>query len=92
MSTIMKINPRGQITIPRKVLKALNIEPGDYIEVDLETNQVILKPRKLIDPSQGWYWSPDWQETERVVNEQINNNQISPVFHAAEEGLKWLDE
>jgi len=92
MPTVMKISPQGQIRIPKKVLAALRIVPGDYIEVDLEDGQVVLKPRKLIDPAQGWYWTREWQSSETEVTDNIANEELSPIFHTAEEGLKWLKE
>ena len=92
MSTVMKISPQGQIRIPKKVLKALKIVPGDYVEVDVEAGQAVLKPRKLIDPSQGWYWTKEWQQTEIEVDKDLEKDQCSPMFQTAEEGLKWLEK
>lgn len=92
MSSIMKISPQGQIRIPNKIMQSLGILKGDYVEVDIEQNQIVLKPRKLIDPSQGWYWTKDWQKTEAAVEDEIKNDQLSPEFQRAEEGLKWLKE
>lgn len=92
MSTIMKISPQGQIRIPKKVMEALNIDPGDYLEVGIESGSAILKPRKLIDPNQGWYWTKEWKKTEADVDDEIENEQVSPTFHTAEEGLEWLNE
>lgn len=45
MSTIMKISPQGQIRIPKKIMITLGIEKGDYVEVDVEKSQIVLKPR-----------------------------------------------
>ena len=92
MSTVMKISPQGQIRIPKKVMQTLNIEKGDYVEVEIEQGQIILKPRKLIDPSQGWYWTKEWQKMESEVDEEIEKNRLSPAFRTAEEGLEWLKE
>jgi AbrB family looped-hinge helix DNA binding protein len=92
MATVMKISPQGQIRIPKKVLAALKIIPGDYVEVDVESGHAILKPRKLIDPSQGWYWTGEWQKSEIEVDKEIEDSRCSPVFQTAEEGLKWLDK
>ena len=92
MATVMKISPQGQIRIPKKVLAALKIIPGDYVEVDVESGHAILKPRKLIDPSQGWYWTGEWQKSEIEVDKEIEDGRCSPVFQTAEEGLKWLDK
>jgi AbrB family looped-hinge helix DNA binding protein len=88
----MKISPQGQIRIPKKVMAALKIIPGDYVEVDVESGHAILKPRKLIDPSQGWYWTGEWQKSEIEVDKEIEDSRCSPVFQTAEEGLKWLDK
>jgi AbrB family looped-hinge helix DNA binding protein len=88
----MKISPQGQIRIPKKVMNALNIEKGDYVEVEIDRGQIVLKPRKLIDPTQGWYWTREWQQMEADVDKEIEKNELSPEFHAAEEGLKWLKE
>ena len=92
MTAIMKISPQGQIRIPKKIMSTLGIEKGDYVEVDIEDGQIILKPRKLIDPSQGWYWTKEWQKMEADVDDEIEEHQLSPKFQAAEEGLKWLKE
>ena len=45
-------------------------------------------PRKLIYPSQGWYWTKEWQEAEADVDEEIKKDQLSPKFETAGEGLK----
>jgi AbrB family looped-hinge helix DNA binding protein len=92
MSTIMKISPQGQIRLPQKIMVRLGIEKGDYIEVDVEQKQIVLKPRKLIDPLQGWFWTKNWQEMEAEVDEELEKNELSPKFKTAEEGLKWLKE
>ena len=92
MSTVMKISPQGQIRIPKKVMQTLNIDKGDYVEVEIDQNQIILKPRKLIDPTQGWYWTKKWQKMEVEVDKAIEKNLLSPEFRTAEEGLKWLKE
>ncbi|GBE12342.1 MAG TPA: AbrB/MazE/SpoVT family DNA-binding domain-containing protein [Desulfobacteraceae bacterium] len=90
MPTIMKISPQGQIRIPNKIMNSLGIEKGDYVEVEVKDSDIILKPRKLIDPSQGWYWTKEWQEMEDGVDGEIEKGVISPTFKTAEEGLKWL--
>ncbi len=92
MATIMKISPQGQISIPRKIMAMPGIEKGGYVEVDVEERNIVLKPRKLIDPSQGWYWTREWQEMEARADEEIEKEQLSPEFETAEQGLKWLQK
>lgn len=90
MSTIMKISPQGQIRIPKKIMEKLCIEESDYVEVAIEKGQIVLKPRKLIDPSQGWYWTKEWQKKETEVDSEIEKSKLSPKFKSAREGLRWL--
>jgi len=92
MPNIMKISPQGQIRIPKKIMQSLGILKGDYFEMDVEEGQIVLKPRKLIDPSQGWYWTKEWQKMEVEVDEEIEKDQLSPKFQTADEGKKWLKE
>ncbi len=86
----MKISPQGQIRVPKKIMEALGLAKGDYVEVELEKKQIVLKPRKLIDPTQGWYWTREWQKIEREVDREIEKGESSPEFKKKEEGLKWL--
>ncbi|MBW2649392.1 MAG: AbrB/MazE/SpoVT family DNA-binding domain-containing protein [Deltaproteobacteria bacterium] len=88
MPTVMKISPQGQIRIPEKIMNALGITKGDYVEVGVEERQIVLKPRKLIDPSQGWYWTKEWQEMEARVDNDIKEGHVSLKFKTAEDGLK----
>ena len=90
MPNIMKISPQGQIRLPKKIMQSLGILKGDYFEIDVEEGQIVLKPRKLIDPSQGWYWTKEWQKMEVEVDEEIEKDQLSPRFQTADEGKKWL--
>lgn len=90
MPTVMKISPQGQIRIPKKVMQTLGIDKGDYVEVAIEEAQIVLKPRKLIDPTQAWYWTKEWQKMEAEVDEEIKERQLSPRFQTAKEGTKWL--
>ena len=92
MSSVMKISPQGQVRIPKKIMGKLGLGKGDYVEVEIIQNEIVLKPRKLIDPSQGWYWTKEWQDMEAAVDDEIEKGQLSPVFGTAEEGAKWLKE
>jgi len=70
----------------------LGIDKGDYVEVDVEAKNIVLKPKKLIDPFQGCYWTKEWQEMEARADEDIEKDQLSPKFETAGEGLKWLQK
>ena len=90
MSAIMKISSQGQVRIPKKFMSTLGVETGDYVEMVIENGAISLKPRKLIDPAQGWYWTKEWQENESDASRNIEMNEISPEFETVEQGIQWL--
>ena len=92
MSTIMKISPQRQIRIPKKLMQMLSIEIGDFVEIDIQDHEIVLKPRKLIDPAQGWYWTKEWQHMESKVDEQLENDELSAKFENPKDAIQWLQE
>ncbi len=91
MPNIMKISPQGQIRIPKKIMQLFGIETGDYVEVDAEKGQIVLKPRKLIDPLQGWYWTKEWQQMEKEADNDLANGRYRD-FDNLEDLLKDLHD
>jgi AbrB family looped-hinge helix DNA binding protein len=45
----VKIGVSRQVVIPKKIHDQLGLEPGDYLEVELEGDRVILTPKALIE-------------------------------------------
>ena len=92
MTTVMKISPQRQVRIPKKLMQMLSIETGDFVEIDVQNHEIVLKPRKLIDPAQGWYWTKEWQHMESEVDEQIEKDEMSAKFENPEDSIQWLQE
>ena len=68
-SALTKVTRNGQVTLPAQMRRAVNIEEGDYIEVSVQGDSLILTPKKLIDKSQAYYWTEEWQAMERKADE-----------------------
>lgn len=45
----VKIGVTRQIVIPKKFHDELGLSPGDYLQVELQGNQLILTPKTLVD-------------------------------------------
>ena len=37
---------------------------------------ILLRPQKVIDATQAWFWAPAWQAGEREADEQIEAGEI----------------
>jgi len=47
-TTDVVLRPKRQITLPRMVCKHLGIEPGDVLELLLEDDRLVARPRKRV--------------------------------------------
>lgn len=82
---------KGQITIPSEIRRAARLEEGDPIEVELVEGGILLKPRKVIDATQAWFWTQAWQAGEReAADDRVAGR--TRVFESAEDFLASLDE
>ena len=47
----VRVNPKGQITLPREIRRKLNIKAGDQMAVILDGEQIVFRPftKTLLD-------------------------------------------
>jgi AbrB family looped-hinge helix DNA binding protein len=53
ISALTKLTRNGRVTIPARLRRFVGIEPGDYIEVTVQGDGLLLMSKKLIDKSQA---------------------------------------
>ena len=82
---------KGQITIPREVRESAHLEEGDPIEFELIDGGILLRPQKIIDASQAWFWTPSWQAGESRASADIAAGRVE-TFETGEDFLAALDE
>ena len=90
MTTLIKVARSGQITIPAAIRQALGLEEGDYVEVGLEGDRIVLTRKEVADKSQAYFWSEDWQAAEREADEDIRAGRVR-VFDDVEALFADLD-
>lgn len=83
-SKTIPIRGHGQVTIPKRVRERYNLEEGDLLEYEEREEGILLKPRKLIDPTQAWFWTPEWQKREREADEDIEAGRVKRFADAEE--------
>lgn len=85
----VRVTRRGQITLPASLRKALAIEEGDYIEFIVEGDRITLLVKKLVDKSQAYFWTREWQEAEREADEDIRAGRVK-TFDSVEQLIAEL--
>jgi AbrB family looped-hinge helix DNA binding protein len=41
-----KVSTRGQVVVPSRIRRKLNLQPGDSLEAKLEDQRIVLTPRR----------------------------------------------
>ena len=81
---------KGQITLPSEIRKAAHLEEGDPIEFELVEEGILLRPKKVIDSTQAWFWTPEWQRREVEADADLAAGRTK-TFTSEEEFLAELD-
>lgn len=66
------------------------IEVGDYLEVELVDDRLVLTPKQVIDKSQVYFWTKAWQEAEREAEADLEADRVER-FETLEELFVDLD-
>ena len=73
-SVLLKVQKNKNITLPTAVMTRFHLSAGDFIRLEDTTEGVLLKPAKLVDPSQAYFWSKEWQQGEREAEDDIRRS------------------
>jgi len=87
---LTKVTRNFQVSIPKEIRDKIRIEQGDFIEVSERDGEIVMTPKKLIDADQAWFWTPEWQRSEREADEDIKAGRVSGPFKTIEELKKHL--
>lgn len=85
----MTLRAKGQITLPEAIRSAAHLEDGDLLDAELTEDGILLRPRKVIDATQAWFWSPDWQRGEQAVEVDRRADRIE-TFASGDEMIEEL--
>lgn len=91
MPALTKVTRHGQITLPADLRRAVGIVEGDLIEVQRIGDDLMLTPKRLVDKSQAYFWTPEWQAAEAQAEADIRAGRVKR-FASAAELFKDLDE
>lgn len=87
--SLVKVKNKYQIVIPEDVRKRLKVEIGDTLEIEEKDGVLIVKPVMVIEKSQAYFWTKEWQEREREAEEAKREKKFRN-FKKADEAIKWL--
>lgn len=89
MSTLVKVHPKGQMTIPRRVRSAVGLIDGDLVEVRAVGKRIIITPQLVIErskfPTADDEYTP---EQRRIINARLDKAEKGPFYGSFKNGAE----
>jgi len=83
------LRAKGQLTLPEEIRAAAHLEEGDLLEAEITEHGILLRPQKVIDATQAWFWTPQWQAGEREADADLAAGR-GETFNSGKEFLEAL--
>lgn len=82
----VRIGPKHQVTIPRKVFDGLKLEVGDFLDAATEQGRIVLTPKRLAAKAPAPHLSPAEQrilarakaKVERIQRDLLHSRGLTP--------------
>ena len=87
---LVKVKRNYQITIPQNLRKIIRLTVGDYVEVDIKDDTLVIRPVKVIHPDQEYFFTKEWQEKEAEADRDLVEGKVAGPFENALDALKAL--
>jgi AbrB family looped-hinge helix DNA binding protein len=80
---------KGQLTLPEETRTAAGLAEGDLLDVEITDEGILLRPQGVIDATQAWFWTEEWQAGEREADADLAADR-GESFDSGEEFLDAL--
>jgi len=89
---LIRVKRHFQITLPQNLRQKLNINVGDYVEVEDQDGELFLRPVKLVRPDQEYFYTKEWQAGEAEADRDVAQGDLVGRFDTAEECIEALEK
>jgi len=87
---LVKVKRNYQITIPQGLRKFFRLAVGDYVEVDLQDDTLVIRPVKVVHPDQEYFFTKEWQQKEAEADQDIAAGKVVGPFENITDALRAL--
>ena len=82
-SSVLTLRRNGQITLPADVRRRMRAAEGDvFLAKVRDDNEIVLRKKSLVDASQAYFWTDEWQRGERKAQEDIRRGRTKRLQSA----------
>ena len=79
---LVTLRPNGQLTLPADIRATAHADTGDVFVAEVQDDAIVLRPKKLVDSAQAYFWTDEWQAAEREASEDIAKGRVKGVRSA----------
>lgn len=87
---LVKVKRNYQITIPQSLRRIVRLSVGDYVEVDIQDDTLVIRPVKVVHPDQEYFFTKEWQEKEAEADKDLVEGKVAGPFENVRDALKAL--
>lgn len=74
---ILTLRRNGQITLPADIRRRMRATEGDVFLAEVrEDDEIVLRKKSLVDASQAYFWTDQWQRGEHEAQEDIRRGRV----------------
>ena len=92
MSILTKLRNRSQVTLPKEVVKALDLKVGDDLKVEVKSGRVIITPVAVIPKDELWAWKPEIRQAIIEGRKEAHAGKLKAYESLDEMFVEWEDE
>ena len=89
-AAIVKVQKNKNVTLPNWLIRLFHVGAGDFIRLEHTKNGVLMRPAKLVDPSQAYFWTDEWQKKEAEAQRDIRKGRVKK-FKSIQELMNDLE-
>ena len=73
-TAMLTLRRNGQITLPAELRRQASASEGDVFLAEVrDSDEIVLRRKKLVDASQSYFWTDEWQRGEREAQQDIGH-------------------
>ncbi len=76
-ATVLTLRRNGQLTLPAEIRRRVKATEGDLFLAEVrDPDEIVLRRKSLVDASQAYFWTDEWQRGEREVTADIRRGRV----------------
>ncbi len=76
-AAVLTLRRNGQLTLPAEIRRRVKATEGDLFLAEVrDSDEIVLRRKSLVDASQAYFWTEEWQRGEREATEEMKQGRV----------------